>query len=276
MKKLLTALLLCLALPVLAQTSNDFGMDIAVDAEKKICKGLDFELDVNARTQNMTRNIERLSVGGALSYKALNTKHFDLKIGAGWEFLWQYGLSETKDHIDSYEILTLEGMETVEYKDGYNTTRACWRPRHRTSLSLAGTWKPNKRWSVSLKETGQYNHFTNVTKFTDRYRYEDEDDPSTVYLKDTREKETGSKDRFVLRSKLSVQYDIRHCPLAPYASFDYGCGLNYAANKIKATAGTDIKLNKTNKFTIFYRFQWEDDDDEPNGHLLGVGYSVKF
>ena len=57
---------------------------------------------------------------------------------------------------------------------------------------------------------------------------------------------------------------------------NYGCGLNYTANKWKISAGADYKINKKNKLTAFYRFQTDDDDDEPNGHIVGVGYKLSF
>ena len=84
------------------------------------------------------------------------------------------------------------------------------------------------------------------------------------------------KDRFVLRSKLTVEYNIKGIPLNPFASVDYGCGLNYTANKWKYSVGADYTINKQHKFTLYYRFQTEDDDDEPNGHMLGMGYKIKF
>ncbi|MBP5136509.1 MAG: hypothetical protein ILP23_04170, partial [Paludibacteraceae bacterium] len=84
------------------------------------------------------------------------------------------------------------------------------------------------------------------------------------------------KDRLVLRSKLTVEYDVRGVPLSPFASVDYGCGLNYSTSKWKYTVGLDWKITKTNKFTIFYRYQHESDEDEPNGNLLGIGYKISL
>ena len=110
--------------------------------------------------------------------------------------------------------------------------------------------------------------------------YHDADD-NKVLRPDESESEVKdfkSKDRTVLRSRLTVKYNIRHCPVNPYASVDYGCGLNYTTNKWKYTAGADINLTKSkqHKMDVFYRYQTEDDDDEPNGHLIGVGYKLKF
>lgn len=84
------------------------------------------------------------------------------------------------------------------------------------------------------------------------------------------------KDRWVLRNKITAKYDVRGMPLAPYASIDYGVGLNYTTNKWKYTVGAEYTINKQHEFDFFYRFSHEDDEDEPNGHLIGVGYKYSF
>lgn len=264
MKRFLILALSLVSLPLMAQ-SDDFGLDFSVEAEKKICRGIDFTLEGNARTQDDTGAMERWGIGGAFGFKVLNTKTFDLKVNAGWEYIWQQKLEECE----------------VKFKDdgitpkGYNVTESYWRPRHRTTLGLSGAYTPNKRWSFSLKEMVQYNHYNAVDDIEKtKYRYNGENE--LVPSGDPEMKTKEARDRFVLRSRFTAKYDIRHSHFAPYASVDYGCGLNYTTSKWKLTAGTDYKLSKTNKLTAFYRFQHEDDEDEPNGHIIGVGYSVKF
>ena len=178
----------------------------------------------------------------------------------------------------------IEESEAIEYDDdddykGYNARDRYWRNRHRTSISLNADYELSKRWSFSLKETFQYTHFCKASTAVNKYRYEYDADGNRVLGPDEPEvKDFKSKDRTVLRSRLTVKYNIRHCPVNPYASVDYGCGLNYTTNKWKYTAGADINLTKSkqHKMDVFYRYQTEDDDDEPNGHLIGVGYKLKF
>lgn len=256
--------------------SDDFGLDFSLEAEKKLCKGVDFSLEGEARTQDNTRKMERWTVGGTLGVRLFQnaSKTFSLKASAGWKYMWKYNLTETKDKYDT----AMDGDgNPVEYYEGYNETLASWRHRHRTSVSLAANYKPNKRWSFQLKETVQYTHFCKDSTDVNKYRLEDEDDPtSPLYLKKTEGKTYRAKDKTVLRSRLTAQYDIRNCKLDPYVSVDYGCGLNYTTNKWKFTVGTDYKLTKQSKFNLFYRYTTEDDDEDPNGHLIGVGYSFKF
>ena len=256
--------------------SDDFGMDFSFEAEKKIRKRLDFSIEGNARTQDNTQKMERWSVGGALGMKLYKSKKFDVKGSLKWEYLWINNLAETKDKYETEAHNTPEGIVTETYYEGYNYTEHYWRNRHRTSAAISANYAPNKRWTFQLKETFQYSHFCKSSKTTYKYRLEDEDDMSSLYLKETEPKDVKAKDRMVLRSKVAVQYDTKKCPFDPYLSCEFGCGLNYAASKWKFETGADYKLNKKNKINIFYRYQTENDDDDPNGHLLGLGYSIKF
>lgn len=260
-----------------SQNKSDFGMDFNLGAEKKICNGVNFSLDAEARTQDNTSKIERWAVGGAFGIKLYNTKKFDIKTTIGWEMIWQNRLAECKDKYDT-ETQFIGGTPTeVTYLSGYNCTEHYWRRRHRGSIGLAASYKPSKRWSFSLKETYQYNHYCKASTSTDRYRLEDDEDPtSAIIYQDTNHKNVRAKDRSILRSKLTAQYNIKHSILEPYASVDYGCGLNYSTSKWKFTAGTDIKINKQSAIDIFYRYQTENDDDEPDGNLLGFGYKIKL
>lgn len=257
--------------------SDDFGMDFNIGAEKKLCRGIGFSIDAEARTQDNTRKIERWDIGGSVGVKIYNTQTLDVKASLGWEYIWQNRLSECKEKYEEDEYMTPDGPVTETYLEGWNTTNSYWRKRHRTSIGLSASYKPNKRWTLSLKETFQYNHYCKASTTVDKYRLIDEDEPESGFKYDSsKDKDVKAKDRSILRSKLTVQYDIKHSPFDPYASVDYGCGMNYTANKWKFTAGTDIKIDKKNTFNVFYRFQTEDDDDEPNGHLLGMGYKIKF
>ncbi|MCR5312445.1 MAG: DUF2490 domain-containing protein [Bacteroidaceae bacterium] len=257
-----------------AGDNDDFGMDYSIGAEKKLTSNLDFGLNLNYRTQDNSKETERWVIGGGFSYKLLNTKTFDIKLNADWEYMRQFKLKEL---VYKYgDILDEDGNWTTGV-NGWNSTASYWRSRHRTSLGFSGNYKPNKRWSFSLKETVQYNHYCETDSIDAiKYRVKYNDDDEEYKTQDVYKKTKRAKDKFVLRSKITGQYDIRHCPLAPFVSLDYGCGLNYSASKWKITAGTDIKITKQHKLDVFYRFQTENDDDEPNGHIIGVGYKFKF
>jgi hypothetical protein len=207
----------------------------------------------------------------------------------------------------------VEALNGFTQRKGYQTTEAYWRNRHRTNLSLTGTFSPSKRWSFSLKETFQYTHY-NSTDSIPRMRHNEEyykwresgdywdeegtqpkyydanawaingdgdfyvnPDAQAVPFDDENKKSPRKKkDKLVLRSKFTVKYNVKGIPLNPYANVDYGVGLNHTANKWKLSVGSEYKINKVHELNLFYRYSSEDDDDDPNGHLIGVGYKFNF
>jgi len=194
---------------------------------------------------------------------------------------------------------------------GNKYTSMYWRNRHRTSLSFTGTYSPSKRWSFSLRETFQYAHYCSTDSIPrmrynttyhkwretgdfdadgqplyydanqwgingDGDEYLNPDAVAVPFMDENNKSPRKSKDRVVLRSKFTVKYNVKGIPLEPYVSIDYGAGLNYTANKWKFLVGTEYRINKIHELNLFYRFSHEDDDDEPNGHMLGVGYKFNF
>ncbi len=279
MKKYLLAVFILVSIPSIAQdfeTKDDFGLDISLGAEKELLPDLELSVEGNIRTQEHSKRIERYLLGAELSYKFFNTKKFDMKVSGGYEYMWIQKMEETKFKGYNYNTFDDGGNLIPDYsRYDYNINERYWRNRHRVSLGLSAVYSPNKRWSFQLKETVQYNYYCSEDSINQtewRWRGDDEDKLLPAYDK----KSVDSKERFVLRSKFTVEYNIKGIPLNPFASIDYGCGLNYTANKWKYSIGADYTINKKHKFTLYYRFQTEDDDDEPNGHMLGLGYKIKF
>ncbi len=258
------------------QADNDFGTDLSLEVEKKLAPGLELSLEANYRTQDNSKRTEFWQLGTGLSYRLLRTadKRFSLKANAGFEYRWKQILDQM---VEKYETVDLEDEGIITYQEGYNWTQRHWRQRHRTSAGLSASYSPSKRWTFSLKETFQYNHYCRIDSVARiKYRWRENGDSDEMTYRELVRKEYKAKDKTVLRSKLTVEYNIKGLPLNPYASVDYGVGLNYGAHKWKYTVGTDYKVNKQQKLTLFYRFQHEDDDDEPNGHLIGLGYKFSF
>lgn len=261
-----------MAFAQIESADDDFGIDVSIGAEKELVPDLELSVEANMRTQENSERIERYVLGGELSYKFLNTKKFDMKVSGGFEYMWQQKMEESKLAKVPYPFID------DQTKFDYNVNERYWRNRHRTSLGLSAVYSPNKRWSFQLKETVQYNHYCredSINQFEYRWK-ENGDGDRYMGNPEIDRKSVDPKDRFVLRSKLTVEYNVKGIPLNPFASVDYGCGLNYTANKWKYSVGADYTINKQHKFTLYYRFQTEDDDDEPNGHMLGMGYKIKF
>ena len=273
-KKFITLALSLFAVAGAYAQGDDFGMDFSVGAEKKIRSGMEVSIEGNARTQDKTRKMDRWSIGAGFDMKIYDTSDFDIKATLKWEYMWVYKLNQIKNKYDEYTYTdpVLGSYTEQEYK-GYNEELAYWRNRHRTSVGLTATYEPNKRWKFQLKETVQYSHYCNDSTTQNKYRL---DGKGNHYFKESEMDYKGAKDRTILRSRITAQYDVRRCLLDPYVSVEYGCGLNYTANKWKFMVGTDIKINKQNVIDAFYRYQTEDDDEDPNGHIIGVGYKYKF
>ena len=282
MKRILLAACFMVSTVVVATAQNfdvddDFGVDISLGAEKELLPDLEISVEGNLRTQENSQRIERYVLGAELSYKFFNTKKFDMKVSGGYEYMWNQKMEETK-YKGTVEAVDWDdpNLGTISI-DEYNVNERYWRNRHRTSLGLSAEYSPNKRWSFQLKETVQYNHYCREDSINQlEYRYDEDDDVADDYKVKRDLKSVDPKDRFVLRSKFTVEYNVKGIPLNPFAAVDYGCGLNYTANKWKYTVGADYTIQKKHKLTLYYRFQTEDDDDEPNGHMLGLGYKIKF
>lgn len=282
----LAALLLACALPAAAQIEptgdgDDFGLDFSVAVEKKLAKGLDIDLGLNYRTQDHSSRTERWGIDLGLSYRFFQTKDkkFNLKAGLTFEQIWRQKLAvieekyKTTEDDDGNEIYSLDS-DGNRILNGYNGTDRYWRSRQRYSAAIEATWKPNKRWTFELKETFQWSHYCETDSVDrPRWRYNDDDE---LYLKRTEQKVFDNKDRLVLRSKVSVTYDIKGLPLDPFVSADYGCGLNYTSNKWRFTGGVDYKITKQHKLTLFYRYSTENSEDETDGHIAGLGYKFSF
>lgn len=255
-----------MALPMAAQTptggGNDFGTDLTIGVEKKLMPRLGLEIEGNYRTQDNGSETERFLVGATIGYKFHKDKKTELKYSVGYDFTWKNKLAETKEHFNSSGDM-----------NGYNTTESYWRHRSRVSFAIGGGYSPTKRWQFSLKETMQYAHYLSGDP-VDRmkYRYNDED---VLYLKETDQKAVKAKDKMLLRSKFGIEYNVKGIPLNPFATAEYITGSQHT-ERWKFTAGADYKYLKKHKFSLFYRFQKESDDDEPNGHIVGLGYKFSF
>ena len=273
-----TALMLCSAHAVAQNGDDDFGGELSVEVEKKIKPGLSVEAGISFRSQDDSKDMERFMASIDLSYRLFQTrdKKFNIKSSIGFDYILKQNLKETSKKYDDFaydESGALIGSKEDYYK-GYNVEERFKRNRYRGNLAFSFNYKPSKRWNFSLKETFQYNHYASADSINRyKYRLNDDDEP---YLKEADKKYIATKDRWILRNKFTVEYNIKGLPLNPFASVDFGVGLSKSTFKQKYTAGLDFNINKQNRLTTWYRFSHEDDDDEPNGHLVGLSYKFEF
>ncbi len=199
-----------------------------------------------------------------------------LKLSGGYAFLYDRSLQETKTNI------TGSGRE-----NGYNVDHGFWRSKHRAYFDATGKVKAG-RFTLSLRERYQYTHYMSTTCTRDRYR----DNPQGGYNGpiyewngeqfvnfEQTERNKPSKNRHYLRSRLQVAYNIRHCPLEPYVSYEFsnnlGDGLHL--DKTRLSFGMEWKINKKHGLSLAYLYQDGADDDGDNDiHVIDIGYKFKF
>lgn len=265
-----------------AVAQSDFGVWTSIEASTKLNKQLELSLEAEYRTQDMSTLSERIATGISLSYK--NKKIPFLKADVGYSVMSMYGMGETaiKYRTDDDGNFEMDDEGNLIPKH-MNVDSPYWYTRHRATASLTASVKWG-RFKFSLRERYQFTH--RMRSYCDRERwyyktykkefYLDDDPESDDYSYMTDEKKSKSDHK--LRSRLAVSYDIKKCPFEPFAEVEVYNELDnaFAYDKIRYTVGTDYKINKEHKLTLYYRYQDYADIDEVSGHVLGVGYAFEF
>lgn len=274
------------ALPAAAE--DDFGIWTDLSAEKKINKQFAADLSVGFRAEDRLNHDTRWSVGTGLSYKPVK----GIKLSAGYSLIRDFSLSEAK----------------AKYKDngnlsGYNVDHGFWRTKHRFTFDISGKHTFG-RLTVGLRERFQMTHSNSAKTLRDKYRSPKQPgftgetwtyngtefiEYNDVEVKDFIEGENGlpeidhksGKTTHYLRSRLSAEYDIRHCPLTPYAAVEWSHSLDdaMALAKTRLTLGTDWKISKKHSVSLAYIYQdgaGDDDSGTNNIHVIEVGYKFSF
>jgi outer membrane autotransporter protein len=81
----------------------------------------------------------------------------------------------------------------------------------------------------------------------------------------------------ILRSRLQVEYDKKGLAVTPYANVEFFNA--WSLQKTRFHVGLDWKVSKQHSLGLFYRYQKvrdDEDDVEPNRHMIGFGYKFKF
>ena len=247
-RKQLTALLLmllCAAAFPTPSLADDAGLLLSTEASHKFNKRVSAGVEAEFRSRNNFRTFDRLSLGADASYKLLSW----LKASAG------------------YCLLIDNNREVLTYQDdglSYNN----WRPsntglRHRLTVSLTGSYKL-QRVEFSLRERWQYTY--RPSRVVDNFDFDEGE---------WEDHEVHGKGKNVLRSRFQLEWDIPKCKYDPYASVEFHT--TRELEKTRFILGVDHSVKKKHNFTLYYRFQLTSrDSDEPNVHMLGLGYTYKF
>ena len=246
-KQLITGLLLllCSALFPTLSHADDGGLIASIEASHKFSKKLSAGLETEFRSRNNFRTADRVSIGGDFSYKVLSW----LKASAG------------------YTLLIDNNREKLTYQDdgvSYNNWRpSYWGLRHRFNVSLTASYKI-RRVELSLRERWQYTYRPERT--TDNFDFDEGEWEDDV---------VKGKGKNVLRSRLQLEWDIPKCKFDPFASVEFHTTRDL--EKTRFILGVEHSLKKKHNFKVYYRYQLTGStSDEPNIHMLGLGYTYKF
>ena len=251
-----------LALLPLAATaqSDDFGLDFSLEAQKKLSKQWSLGLEGELRTRNNTKTVDRWALGLGVDYKVAKW----LKASAGYTFLYGNNAKRTTYFdADDKEVFIDGDAEAGDPKYNYPQY---WTPRHRFNVSLTFDKKLIGDFKFSLRERWQYTWRPEQT--IQRYSYLDGEDVDKVY---------SGKGKNVMRSRLQVEFDKKGLALTPYVNVELFNA--WSVEKIRYQTGLDWKFSKSHSVGMFYRYQHvynDDDDQDSNIHLIGVGYKFKF
>ena len=195
---------------------------------------------------------KKWSVDGGLEYRTRNhsqtmARWSSLSLGA------EYKITKFLKASAGYVLLFDNNPEELDMKsDGLTPNK--WTPSF---------W--SVRLGISLRERWQYTYRPEAIE----KRY-DIDEGTWTNIK--------GKGKNVLRSRLQLSYDIPHWKFDPFVSAE-AFNANSGLQKTRYTVGVDYKLQKKHNFSLNYKYQRvnnDDDDMESNCHVLGVSYKYKF
>ena len=238
-------LLLCALLTPTLSLADDAGLVATIEASHKFSKKLNAGFEAEFRSRNNFRTADRVGLGADVSYKLLPW----LKASAG------------------YTLLIDNNREKITYQDdgvSYNNWRpSYWGLRHRFNVSLTASYKV-KRVELSLRERWQYTY--RPSKTIDNFDFDE------AMWEDHL---VHAKGKNVLRSRLQAEWDIPKCKFDPFASVEFHT--TDVLEKTRFIVGVNHTIKKTHAFKLFYRYQRvRSGNDEPNIHMMGLGYTYKF
>ncbi len=243
-KHLAALLLICIALIPTSLRADDAGLVVSAEASHKFSKRLTAGFETEFRSRNNFRTAERVSLGPSISYKVLPW----LKASV------------------SYNMLIENNREDLSYQDdgvSYNNWRpSYWGLRHRFNVALTASYKI-QRVEVSLRERWQYTY--RPSKTIDNFDFDE-----GVW----EDHEVRGKGKNVLRSRLQLEWDIPKCKFDPYASVEFHT--TRELEKTRFIVGVNHSIKKKHDFKLYYRYQLTGSGDDPNIHMLGMGYTYKF
>ena len=276
-------LLAAVAAPVLAisaQESEGVGLWTSIGAEKKIAKGFNADMEVEYRMRDNFNHTDRWTIGAGLSYRLYRNeaKTFSIKADAGYKYM----------NVWNAEEVTLKDLEYPDIPNytfqEYNLDEAYNIVKHRTYVSLSASYEVG-RFKFGWRERYQMTYNDSIKVMEYRYRYDEEkyveggaDDVTDGIVKTGVYEWKDAKISNVLRSRISIDYDIPNFKVNPYCSLELFNNLNknLALNKIRCIVGGAYTYKKVHNFKLYYQYQDQKSGDDPNSSVIGFNYKFEF
>ena len=226
---------------------DNLGLWAEVNVERKVSKRLEIGGGIEVRRRDFFRDPDRISVGVDAGYKLTDW----LKLSAGVSLLE-----------DNRHKLNNTGRKYADY----------WATRYRVYVGLTGSLSLGDL-TISLRERWQYSYRPEDT--VARY-WNYEDDEEDRYLNEFADMHTfNGKGKNVWRNRLQLKYKLSKM-WRPYVNVE--TNVSHGLEKMRYAAGSEIRLNKQHSLDLKYLFQStpNDDDEEGNRHVIGIGYTYKF
>ena len=276
MRRLL-ALSFCLVVlltPAFGQMN--WGLRSSIGVEKKIAKGFDAGLEARYHQTDNFQSTDRWSIGFTLSKRLYrnDAKTFNVKASVGYKYMNVYHAWSTKYKGD---LTTVEdGLDPQYYLNNYhnfNLSNSYVDSRDRATVSLQASYEIG-RFKIALRECYQYTYTDSVTFSKEKYRYKNDAWKPVEIVQDGK----SASQSQMLRSKISLDYDIPHWKYDPFISYELFNSIDngFKADKSRITAGVEFSFNKKHNFDLAYMWQNQHDDDEPAGSFICIGCKFDF
>ena len=284
-RSFIITILLTFALPIMTQ--GTWGLRSSIGVEKKIAKGFDIGLEAKYHQTDNFQNTDRWSIGTTLNKRLYRNqaKTFNVKAGLGYKYMnvynnWSTKYKDKAEGVDDglLPAYYIQNNYDFNYYDSYVDTR------HRVTASLQVAAEFG-RFKVSWRESYQFTHTDSVSGCVQKYRNSNDADKmaakgynsvGTNYYKLVQGK--SASDKSVLRSKISLDYDIPKWKYDPFISYEMFNGIDngFQIQKSRITAGIEFSFNKKHNFELAYLWQNQHDEDEPAGSFICIGYTFEL
>lgn len=295
---ILTALML---LPAAALAQRSGALWLGGEVSYAIDHRWGADLEVGWRLEDGLRSFDRYDAALGFDFKASRW----LKVGAGYDCIRDRTPGEAevlyKTNPDGTPRLDSDGNRVVK---GINVDDPYWRTKHRIYLDATFKGKA-RRLGIALRERYQFTRFAPAEVMEWKYREEyapeelptplpagafygpvtGDDGESYYYALDDAKSgpdSKGAKSRHHLRSRLALDYNIRRCPLTPFASYEVTLDLAHSFDVVRhrAQAGFDLNLTRDKRHALSVAYLYQHDPRGEVGsadiHALTLGYKLSL